>query len=417
MTLFDSLFRMPSVRDRHNNAPFRRKRARFLAFLRRQGCKETTIRQFASHLLQVNRALGFKTTMRVVTAEELKEAGRAWSAYVGPLRRRLPGKCTYELFMRIARGWLRYNRCLGVPTRTRLAEERLKNFEARLKNELGLATTTIETRARHASFFLLWLAQNQIKLPHVTIGDVERYLDEKERAGWALTTRVTAAHALGVFLRHGEHRKWVRPGLYNAMPIFHVPQHLSLRQVPSWRDVRRLISSLKDRTPLEIRQRAMILLMSVYGLRFGEIRDLRVNDVDFKNRVLTVLRGKTRTAQRFPLTRELFLAIKKYVFRGRPQSDCPNLFITHGVPYRPIAHGTVYLYTSKLFEKSAIATSNKGPHAFRHSCARRLLESGVSAPDVAAFLGHRDMRSVRDYARYDIKGLRQVAKLPLAGLL
>ena len=54
--------------------------------------------------------------------------------------------------MRIARGWLRYHRCLAGAVKTRLSEERLKDFEDKLKNRIGLAQTTIQTRSMHASF-------------------------------------------------------------------------------------------------------------------------------------------------------------------------------------------------------------------------------------------------------------------------
>src|SRR5438309_9279935 len=107
MSFFDSFYRMQVFRDRHNDAPFCKKRGEFLASLREQGYSENTIRQFSSHLLHVNRILGLREKMRVVTPEELRWAGQKWEKYSGPLRNRLPGKCAYELFMRIARGWLR----------------------------------------------------------------------------------------------------------------------------------------------------------------------------------------------------------------------------------------------------------------------------------------------------------------------
>src|SRR5579862_8532703 len=94
MTLFDAFFRMQSVRRRHNSAPFSLRRARFLSSLRRRGWKENALRQFASHLLQVNRVLGFKTTMRLVSMEELKRAARAMRrpCFIGPGHKPAPAR-------------------------------------------------------------------------------------------------------------------------------------------------------------------------------------------------------------------------------------------------------------------------------------------------------------------------------------
>ncbi len=417
MTLFDALFRMQSVQNRHNSAPLYRERAKFLTHMREQGCKESTIRQMASHLLQINRTLGFTKRMRVLTPEELNNAGRQWENYVGPLRRRLPSKYTFELYMRIARGWLRYHRCLAGAVKTRLSEERLKDFEDKLRNRIGLAQTTIQTRSMHASFFLAWLSEHRVRLRDTTVQHIERYLEAKRRGGWALETQILAAYSLRVFLRHAEERSWVRPGLFEAVPTFVRPKHSFVAKGPSWDGVQRIISSLGGKKPVDIRDRAMVLLMAVYGLRYGEIRDLRISDVDRNVGVLTVRRGKSWRAQRFPLNRQVSRAIHKYIACARPISDCRSLFLTFVVPHRPVSHGTVYLLTKGLFRRNEVESLRKGPHAFRHACAVRLMHKGTSVREIAAFLGHASTSSVREYTRYDLKALRRVAEFSLKGLL
>jgi integrase/recombinase XerD len=65
----------------------------------------------------------------------------------------------------------------------------------------------------------------------------------------------------------------------------------------------------------------MMLLIALYGLRCGEVRELQVTDVDLERGVLTVSRGKNRRAQRFPLNETVTLAVRKYVCEGRPNSN------------------------------------------------------------------------------------------------
>jgi hypothetical protein len=150
MTLFDTLFRMPSVCHRHNSAPLFKERVAFLTYMRQHDRKYNTIRAMASHLLQINRTLGFKKRMQILTMEELKQAGRNWAVYVGPMRRRVPGKRSYELYMRIARGWLRFHSCLAEFRKSRVLEARLRDFEKAMSDHFALASSTIETRARHS---------------------------------------------------------------------------------------------------------------------------------------------------------------------------------------------------------------------------------------------------------------------------
>ncbi len=58
-----------------------------------------------------------------------------------------------------------------------------------------------------------------------------------------------------------------------------------------------------------------------------------------------------------------------------------------------------------------------GPHSLRHACATRLLRKGSSLQEIADFLGHRDTSSVGIYAKCDLRLMKQVAALGLAGVI
>lgn len=146
MTFFDLLFKMPSVRDRHNSAPLRNERIQFLLYLSSMGRKDIQIQHVASHLLQINRTLGFSESMHSITHEILNRSGHTWKNYVGPERKKKSGKASYQLYIRFARSWLRFNSCLIEPRKTRLSEDRLHDYEKKLKEEIGLSDATIETR-------------------------------------------------------------------------------------------------------------------------------------------------------------------------------------------------------------------------------------------------------------------------------
>jgi integrase/recombinase XerD len=417
MSFFDSFYRMELFRHRHNAAPLCRKRGEFLGALREQGYSENTLRQFSSYLLHVNRILGFKEKVLVITPEELRWAGKRWAKYSGPHRNRLPGKYAYELFMRIARVWLRYNNCLAGPIKSRVAEDRLRDFEERLSERFGLAAATVQTRTMHASFFLNWLAERRVPLRYVTLQHVERYLDFKRDGGWALATQSLAAYCLRMFLRHAEERQWVTPGLYQAVPTFKKSKYAFIPKGPSWDGVRRIIASLRGKTNLEIRDRAIVLLIAVYGLRYGEIRDLRLTDVDLERPILTVRRGKNYRAQRYPLNQKTVFSLRRYICEGRPTCESPALFVTSLSPHRPLSHGTVYAICKRLFSQNNVESPRKGPHALRHACAMQMMKTDLSLREIAIFLGHRDIGSVAQYARYDMNALRKVANFSLSGLI
>jgi integrase/recombinase XerD len=186
---------------------------------------------------------------------------------------------------------------------------------------------------------------------------------------------------------------------------------------PSWEDVERMIASLQGKEPVTVRDRAMVLLMALYGLRVGDVVALRMGDIDFDHRILTVTRRKNLQTQRFPLNRKTLAALRDYLAHARPSSNCPAAFTTLVAPYEPLKRGTVHHRVRRLFLSNEIRSRCKGPHALRHACADRLMKQRMSVRKIAAFLGHADTRTVREYARYDLDALRQIAEFSLEGFL
>jgi integrase/recombinase XerD len=180
--------------------------------------------------------------------------------------------------------------------------------------------------------------------------------------------------------------------------------------------VRRMTLSLSTHKRSEVRDHAMVILMSIYGLRSGEVRALRMTDVDFENRVINVRRGKSDHSQRFPMNAALLRSLRRYISKARPKSSHPSLFLTFFPPYRTTARGTIHSRIRRLFVSNRVNSVTKGPHALRHACAARLMAKGASVKSIASFLGQRNTRSVREYTRYDVSGLQQIADFSLSGL-
>ena len=74
MALFESLFKDPTAIRRQNTAPLYKERVAFLTHMKEHDRKYNTLRAMATHLLHINRTLGFSNGMRVLTMEELKDA-------------------------------------------------------------------------------------------------------------------------------------------------------------------------------------------------------------------------------------------------------------------------------------------------------------------------------------------------------
>ena len=74
MTLFDWLFKDPAALHRQTTAPLYNERLAFLTHMKERDRKYNTLRAMATHLLHINRTLGFSNEMRVLTMEALRGA-------------------------------------------------------------------------------------------------------------------------------------------------------------------------------------------------------------------------------------------------------------------------------------------------------------------------------------------------------
>lgn len=218
-----------------------------------------------------------------------------------------------------------------------------------------------------------------------------------------------------MFFRYAEERGWNNSHIPLNLRGPHIPRYLSAPKGPTWKDVRRLINN-KTETPVELRATAILYLCSIYGLRSSEVVGLRLSDFNWVSETFVVHRAKRGRVQQFPIQFEVGEAILGYLQRGRPQCVCRNVFVTLRPPYRTVRATTLWGIAADRMKKLGITSENYGGHALRHSCATELLRRGSSLKDIADFLGHRDMRSVSIYAKYDLKSLRQVASFSLAGV-
>jgi integrase len=97
---------------------------------------------------------------------------------------------------------------------------------------------------------------------------------------------------------------------------------------PSWDNVQRLLRSTEGDQPKNIRDRAIIMLFAVYGMRVGEVRALKLEDLNWKKELICVTRPKSRREQSYPLSHIVGEAILRYLKEVRPNVSYREIFLT-----------------------------------------------------------------------------------------
>jgi integrase/recombinase XerD len=190
----------------------------------------------------------------------------------------------------------------------------------------------------------------------------------------------------------------------------------SLPQGPTWTEVQSLIASVNGNRPAHIRDRAVILLLAVYGLRIGEVCALTLDDIDWDGERIHCRRPKQRTANAYPLTKEMGEAILRYLQEVRPRCSHRELFLKINTPHRPIVASSLKSQVRAHIRRLGIQLPHYGPHVLRHSCATHLLSEGFSLKEIGDHLGHRSAETTQIYAKVDHQSLREVAAFGLTDL-
>ena len=167
-----------------------------------------------------------------------------------------------------------------------------------------------------------------------------------------------------------------------------------------------ILETAPARTPLELRDRAMIELSYSCGLRSEEVISLSIDSLDFDSEQLSVV-GKGSRHRRLPVGEPAQRAVEDYLGRGRPslvdEISERALFISRNG--RRLSPSDVSRRLSARV-RDAAAASGISPHALRHSFATHLLEGGADLRTIQELLGHSSISTTQVYTHLDSARLR-----------
>lgn len=187
----------------------------------------------------------------------------------------------------------------------------------------------------------------------------------------------------------------------------------TLPTIWSSEDIEKILSTVDRGNPNGKRDYAIILMVAQLGLRIGDVRDLKLYDIDWHENIIKITQNKTGDSLSLPLLKDVGWTIIDYLKNGRPETDSPYVFLRHLAPFLPFSsNNNLHGMISKIISKARISTENKsrnGMHSLRHSLACNLMQNNVEVSTISDILGHSDPETVKHYLRVDIPALRQCA--------
>ena len=283
----------------------------------------------------------------------------------------------------------------------------IDRFITYLLVEKGLSKATLESYSRD----LLRYAAFLVRCGRPTVSEADTPLILKhliELRAQGLGTRSRARHLVSL---RGFYRFLAQENVLSADPskLIDLPKvQLTLPDVLSVEEVRRLLNAPQSRNPQGIRDAAMLEVLYAAGLRVSELVGLKLQDVHLDAGFVRVM-GKGSKERVVPIGQYAREKLLFYLGKGRnlmlKNRTSPFLFIARAG--RPITRQGFWKLLRRYAEAAGLA-KNITPHSLRHSFATHLLEGGADLRAVQVMLGHADIATTQIYTHVANDRLREV---------
>lgn len=406
--MLEQLFRDVSALARHRAGPFADERERYLQHCAEHGATRAALRVKANELLWLCQHLG-RDASQGIDMPALQEIARE-------RRSVCKGATTERRLVDIGRPWLRFLGWWRVPTAELRFQSHLERYVTWMRDERGFSSSTVVQWRSKIRDFLQWYERTDRPLCALEASVVDVYFVTEGARRWSRVSTSNIAAALRVFLRYMANCGECDPRVAEAIRGPRLYAQESLPSGPAWSDVQRILAHAGGDSPADIRGRAILMLLAIYGMRSGEVRSLRLDQIDWPGRVLRVFRLKRRQPQVYPLLHSVAEAVARYIDTARPKAAHPEIFLGLLAPHGPLTSGAMSALVRYRFMALGIQALHRGPHALRHACAARLVAEGLTMKEIGDHLGHRTTRATGTYAKIDLLALREVGDFDLGDL-
>jgi integrase/recombinase XerD len=284
-------------------------------------------------------------------------------------------------------------------------------FLTHVRVERGLSANTVTAYRRDLLKFDDFAKKRKLTLESVSRDNLVEFLASLYRQ--KLESRTVARHLVTLrnFFRFAQLQE-----LISTDPSLNLESPKIRRSLPGYlrlEEIERLLAQPDDKTPLGLRDHAMLDVLYSTGLRVSELISLRVMDLDTAVGCIRCI-GKGDKERIVPIGKKALALVERYLRDARPkliakgkQALATTLFINRrGAPLSRVG---VWKILSAYGRKAGLRSSLT-PHMLRHSFATHLLERGADLRSVQLMLGHSDISTTQIYTHVVEERLKQIYK-------
>jgi integrase/recombinase XerC len=151
------------------------------------------------------------------------------------------------------------------------------------------------------------------------------------------------------------------------------------------------------------RNKLIIELFYVTGIRLSELINIKISDVDFNNQSIKVL-GKRNKERIIPLSSTTINSLNNFI-----ENNQKNHFLFTNLDGMKLYTKLVYRLVNKYIAKIS-SVNKKSPHILRHTFATHMLNNGADINAIKELLGHANLSATQVYTHNTIEKLKTVYK-------
>ena len=409
----EQVFECPRTLRRLRSGPLGKLLEGFCNWLLEHGFSRWMIRKHLSNLSHLNEHLG-GLSREVLESISSRDVEGFFKAY--PLR--CLRRETLEGHVRRVRysinrffDYLRDSGLLGPSSRQEIYQPLLEAYLKWMRDYQHASEGTIGVRCHSITQFLEWLGpeatpEGLLRLSSERIEDF--FISYAQSMG--RSARRSMQSALRTFLRFCLHNGYIELPLDRAVPTLRTYKLATVPRGLTDIQAQKVLRCINRKSHVGRRDYAIVLLLYTYGVRGGQVRALRLDDINWAQNQILFKASKHGKDSLLPLTDEVGEGLLDYLQNSRPAYFYPHVFLTSRAPYQPLPRSSsLSAIVDRRIRAAGIQIPSKGAHAFRHCFATRMLQKGHSLKAIADVLGHRHLGTTFIYTKVDFNALRQVA--------
>jgi len=289
-------------------------------------------------------------------------------------------------------------------------------FETYLKVERNFSERTIHIYKFELRKLIEYLIRTIGHDPSIETVDVKQlrgyieYIQIERNYKASTLSRIIAT--MKSFFRFCREREYIK---ISPTDLIRIPKQA--RKLPIYlvyEELIQLMDAPDKKTDIGIRDYAIIVTLSMTGIRRQELVNANVYDVDFNHETLKVF-GKGAKERIVPLNQHVLNALRSYLDR-RPITETEALFVNMNnrkTSFRPaqetrrLSSRSVDKIVKKYIRISGIRESKISPHKLRHTFATLLHLNDVDILEIQKLLGHSAITSTQIYTHTNPEKLKK----------